>query len=155
MNDKNVIVDLALQRCKLVNENIDKNPLDTSQNVVNFLKNLTYEYIQEMGIRDRLAIILWARKFINKHNLVKVVQEKENQMFLEVKDFNKIFQKHFNEGLPPFWDDNGKLFFQEQYHRLLVQDHMDHSKFEELTKALTGKVIIETLTDDFENLNGS
>ena len=66
VNDKNVIVDLALQRCKLVNENIDKNPLDTSQNVVNFLKNLTYEYIQEMGIRDRLAIILWARKFINK-----------------------------------------------------------------------------------------
>ena len=27
---------------------------------------------------------------------------------------------------------------------------MDHSKFEELTKGLTGKVIIETLTDDFE-----
>ena len=27
---------------------------------------------------------------------------------------------------------------------------MDHSKFEELTKGLTWKVIIETLTDDFE-----
>ena len=47
--------------------------------------------MQEMAIRDRLAIILWARKLINKHNLVKVVQEKENQMLLEVKDFKKCF----------------------------------------------------------------
>ena len=27
---------------------------------------------------------------------------------------------------------------------------MDHSKFEELTKGLIGKVIVETLTNDFE-----
>ena len=90
-----------------------------------------------MEIKDRIAIILWARKFINKHNLVKVVQEKANKMLLEVKDFKKMFQKHFNEGLPPFWDNNGKLFSQEQYHKLLVHERMDHSKFEELTKGLT------------------
>ena len=113
MNDKNVIVDLALQRCKLVNENLDKKPLDNAQNVVNFLKTLTYEDMQEMEIRDRLAIILWARKLVNKHNLVKVVQEKENHMLMEVKYFKKMFQEQFDEGLPPFWDDNGKLFSQE------------------------------------------
>ena len=67
MSDKNAILDLALQRCKLVNENLDKNPLQTAQNVVKFL-NLTYEEMQEMAIRDRLAIILWDRKFNNKHN---------------------------------------------------------------------------------------
>ena len=92
VNDKNAIVDLALQRCKLVNENLDKNPLETTQNTVKFLKTLTYEELQEMAIKDRLAIILWAREFINKHNLVKVVQENENQMLLEVKDFKKMFQ---------------------------------------------------------------
>ena len=52
----------------MVNENLDKKPLETSQNVVKFLKTLTYEEMREMAIRDRLAIILWARKFINKHN---------------------------------------------------------------------------------------
>ena len=36
VNDKNVIVDLALQICKLENENLEKKPLDTAQNVVNF-----------------------------------------------------------------------------------------------------------------------
>ena len=82
MNDKNAIVDLALQRCELVNENIDKKPLETAQNTVKFLKTLTYEDMQEMAIRDKLAIILWDRKFINKHNMVKVVQEKANMMLL-------------------------------------------------------------------------
>ena len=38
VNDKNAIVDLALQRCKLVNKNINKKPLETTQNVVKFLK---------------------------------------------------------------------------------------------------------------------
>ena len=58
--------------------------------------------MQEMEIRDRLSIILLARKFINKHNLVKLVQEKVNQILLEVKDFKKMFQEQFDEGLPPF-----------------------------------------------------
>ena len=96
----------------MVNENLDKKPLEAAQNAVNFLKTLTYEDMQEMGIRDRLSIILWDRNLINKHNLVKVVQEKANQMLLEVNDFKKMFQDHFDEGLPPFWDDYGKLFSQ-------------------------------------------
>ena len=98
---------------------------------------MTYEGTQVMGIRDWIAIILWPRNFINKHNLVKVVQEKSNQMLLQFKYFKQMFQEHFDEGLPPFWDDNGKLFSQEQYHKLPVYEHMDHSKFEELRKGLT------------------
>ena len=113
MNDKNVIVDLALQRCKLVNENIDKKPLDSTQNVVNLLKTFTYEDMQEIRIRDRLTIILWARKFINKHSLVKFVQEKADQMLLLIKDFKQIFQYIFYEGLPCFWDNDGSLFSKE------------------------------------------
>ena len=91
VNDKKLIVDMAFQRFKMVNENLDKKPLDTTQNTINFLNTLTYEDMQEMGIKDSLAIILWARKFINKNNLVKVVQEKANQMLLQIKDFKQIF----------------------------------------------------------------
>ena len=45
MNDNNLIVDMAFQRCKEVNGNLDKKPLDTAHNAINFLKNLTYEDI--------------------------------------------------------------------------------------------------------------
>ena len=105
-----------------------------------------------MGIRDRVAIVLWENKFINKHQLMKVVQDKANTMSSEIKDFRLAFKDLFDDGLPYFWDDEGQLFSQEQYHSLLVQNHMDHSKFEHLIKGLTRKVIVEKLTGDFEIL---
>ena len=44
------------------------------------------------------------------------------------------------------------MFSQEHYHNLLVQSRMDHSKFDDLEKGLTGKVIMDKLTEDFEIL---
>ena len=44
------------------------------------------------------------------------------------------------------------MFSQEHYHNLLVQSRMDHSKFDDLEKGLTGKVIVDKLTEDFEIL---
>ena len=63
------------------------------------------------------------------------------------------FKDLFDDGLPSFWDDEGRLFSQEQYHILLVQNCMDHSKFEYLVKGLIGKVIVEKLIEDFEILD--
>ena len=45
VNDKILIVDMAIQRCKVVNETMDKNPSDTSQNAIDFLNTLNYEYM--------------------------------------------------------------------------------------------------------------
>ena len=44
------------------------------------------------------------------------------------------------------------MFSQENYHNLLVQGRMDHSKFDDLEKGLIGKVIVDKLTKDFEIL---
>ena len=83
---------------------------------------------------------------------MKVVQDKANTMSSQIKDFKLAFKDLFDDGLPSFWDDEGRLFSQEQYHSLLVQNRMDHSKFEHLVKWLTRKIIIEKLTEDFEIL---
>ena len=45
-----------------------------------------------------------------------------------------------------------KTFSQEHYHSLLVQNRMDHSKFDYLVKGLTGKIIVDKLTEDFKIL---
>ena len=52
VNDKILIVDVVFQRCKVVNETLYKKSLDTTHNVINLLNTLTYEDMQEMGIRD-------------------------------------------------------------------------------------------------------
>ena len=44
------------------------------------------------------------------------------------------------------------MFSQEHYHSLMVRSHMDHSKFDDLEKGLTWKVIVDKLTEDFEIL---
>ena len=83
---------------------------------------------------------------------MKVVQDKANTMSSQIRDFKLAFKDLFEEGLPTFWDDEGILFSQEHYHSLLVQSHMDHSKFDDLVKGMTGKVIVDKLTEDFEIL---
>ena len=84
---------------------------------------------------------------------MKVVQDKANTMSSQIKDFRLAFKDLFDDGLPSFWDDEGQLFSQEKYHSLLVQNQMDHSKFEYLVKGLIGKGIVEKLTKDFEILD--
>ena len=44
------------------------------------------------------------------------------------------------------------MFSQEHYHNLLVQFHMDHSKFNDLEKILSGRTIVDMLTEDFKIL---
>ena len=44
------------------------------------------------------------------------------------------------------------MFSQEHYHNLLVQCRMVHTKFNDLEKKLTGKTIVDMLTEDFEIL---
>ena len=57
-----------------------------------------------------VAIVLWVNKFINKHQLMKVVQDKANKMSSQIKDFKLAFKYLFDDGIPSFWDDEGQLF---------------------------------------------
>ena len=69
-----------------------------------------------------------------------------------INDFRQVFKELFEDGLPSFWDEEGRMFSQEHYHSLLVRSCMDRSKFDDLEKGLTGKVIVDKLTEDFEIL---
>ena len=108
--------------------------------------------MHDIGVKDRIAMVLWAKNFIHKHHLMKAVQDKTDEMISQVNNSKQAFKELFEDILPSFWDEEGRMFSQEQYHSLLVQSHMDHSKFDDLEKGLTGKVIVDKLTKDFEIL---
>ena len=89
IDDLNILINLAHQRLKLVNEHMEKRPLTTAQNTLNFLNSLTYQKLHDMGIKDRVSIVLWAKKFIHKHHLIKTVQDKSEGLLLQVNNFKQ------------------------------------------------------------------
>ena len=84
IDDQSASVNLATQRLKLENEIMEKKPLNTTHNALNFLNSLIYQKLQDIGIKDRVDIVLWEKKFINKHQLMKVVQDKANTMSTQI-----------------------------------------------------------------------
>ena len=80
INDQSILINLAHQRLKLVNEHMERRPLTTTQNTLNFLNSLTYQKLHDMGIKDMISIVLWAEKFIHKHHLMKLVQDRDDEM---------------------------------------------------------------------------
>ena len=111
IDDQSALVNLANQRLKMVNETMERKPLITTQNALNFLNSLTYQKLQDIGIKDRVAIVLWSKKYIHKHHLMKVVQDKADEMTSRINDFRHAFKELFEDGLPSFWDEEGRLFF--------------------------------------------
>ena len=59
VDDQSTLVNLSNQRLKLVNETMERKPLSIAQNALNFLNSLTYQKLQDIGIKDRVAMVLW------------------------------------------------------------------------------------------------
>ena len=87
IKDKEMEINVARQSCKTVQETLDRIPIDTTKNTINFLNTLSKEELRTMGIKDRIMVITWERKVIGKHHHIESVQAKENLMLYQVKYF--------------------------------------------------------------------
>jgi hypothetical protein len=65
-------------------------------------------------------LIIWVRRVIAKHNLLRLVQTKVTLLEWSVQEFKDLFQDLFIKGIPPFWDGRGKLYVQEEYNTHLT-----------------------------------
>jgi hypothetical protein len=153
INDKDNMAIIARSRCTFVNGTLAKKPSEWDQNSINLLNSISTAELHTIGVKDIITLIIWARRVITKHNLLKSVKTKETQMEQSVKEFKDLFEELFIKGLPPFWDGKGKLYDQEEYNAHLTQCRMDHSKFEALEENLKGTTLVEHLITYFDILN--
>jgi hypothetical protein len=102
VNDEDNIAVLAKQRCKVINETLSKRPVEWAQNAINLLNTMSSSSLQTIGVKDRTALIIWARRIITKHNLSNSVQNKASQLEKSVQDFKDLFEELFIKGLPSF-----------------------------------------------------
>jgi hypothetical protein len=153
INDKDSVAATARSRCVVVNEVLAKKPSEWAQNAIDLLNFVPTVDLQTIGVKDRTALIISARKIITKHNLLRSVQNKALQMEHNIQEFKDAFEQLFIKGLPSFWNGRGSLYNQEDYNTLLMQCRMDHSKFEAIEESLKGPSLVEYLATDFEILN--
>jgi len=66
----------ARSKCTIVSETLMKKPSKWAQNVINLLNSIPTAELQTNRVKDRTALIIWARRVIAKHNLLKLVQTK-------------------------------------------------------------------------------
>ena len=64
----------------MVKQELNKSPMDIVEGAIIFLNNLTEEDIIWENIHDRILVITWASRVVNKHSNLKMVEEKWNFM---------------------------------------------------------------------------
>lgn len=74
MDDKRVVAIKSLKKCTVENETPHKKHVKTTHNVINLLNEVPNAHLQTLGVKDRTAIIVWAKKIIGKHDHLKNVQ---------------------------------------------------------------------------------
>ena len=84
IKDKEMVINVARKSCTTVKETLDRKPVDATQNTIIFCNTLSEEELRKIGIKDRIAVINWARKFIGKHNHIESVQAKADLMIQQV-----------------------------------------------------------------------
>jgi hypothetical protein len=87
-----------------VNETLAKKPLEWAQNAINLLNSIMTVDLQTIEVKDRTTLIMWARRIIAKHKLLKSVETRETQMEQSVQEFKDLFEELFIKVIPPFWD---------------------------------------------------
>jgi len=115
IDDKDNLAITTRRRCIVVSETMAKKPSEWAQNDINLLNSIPTTEPQTIGVKYRATLIIWARRVIAKHNLLKSVKTKAMQMDQRIHEFKDMFEELFVKGIPSFWDGKGKLYAQEEY----------------------------------------
>ena len=75
----------------MVKHVLNKKPIDTSNNAIKFLNNLTEEEVKKQNIHDRVLVITWERKVVNKYHHLATVEVKIYVMHHQIKEFIEMF----------------------------------------------------------------
>ena len=105
----------AKQSVIVVKERLNKKPIDYAKNTIDFLNGLTEDEMKATNIKEKIYIITWARKVVNKHQHLDTVEEKIGIMTHQVNLFMDMFDPLFKKGLPLFWEEKRSMLSQKEY----------------------------------------
>ena len=77
-----------------------------------FLNSLIEEEVRKANLQDRVLVITWERRVVNKYQHLETVQEKIDFMHNQIKEFIELFNPLFKRVLPFFWEEKGGMWSQ-------------------------------------------
>ena len=126
--------------------------MQVAQNPIKFLSTLSEDQVKRFGIQEKVIVASWARKLIGKYRMLDSVQAKVDIIIHKIKEVADLFNPIVNRGIPFFWEEKGPVLSQQEYLDKLVKCRLDHNKFEDMQHALSGKIVFDKLTGEFELL---
>ena len=98
--DKDIVTQAARKNVLMVKQVLNKKLIDTTNNAIKFLNSLTEEEIKKENIQDRVLVITWVRKVVNKYHHLEKFQVKIDVMHHQIKELIELFNTLFRRGLP-------------------------------------------------------
>ena len=116
-------------------ETLNKNLVDYANNAIKFLNGLSKDDLKKENIKDRLSIMTWARKVVNKYHHLDIVQAKVDIMAHQVNLFIDMFDPLCKKGLLFFWEEKGAMLAQKKYHENIIECRLDHNNFDDMSQS--------------------
>ena len=88
--------------------------------------------IKKENIQDRVLVIAFASKVVNKYHHLETVQEIIDVMHHQIKGYIELFNPLFKRGLPFFWEEKGGTWSQKEYNDMLFNYKSDQRQFDDM-----------------------
>ena len=89
--DQEGALKVARHNILTVKQELNKKPMETAQNAINFLSTLSEGQVRRFDIRDRVVIISWDRKVVGKYIMLDTIQVRVDIISHKVKEVTKLF----------------------------------------------------------------
>ena len=83
---------------------VQRRPLATVENAINFLSSFSDDSTNRYGIQNRVVVVFGARKVVAKHRMLETVRSKIEVIEHKVLEVIKLFKPLVCRGLPFFWE---------------------------------------------------
>ena len=71
--DKEVVIHSSRQVLTIPREKLNKRPVDYAKNAIDFLNSLSKDDLKKANVNDRILVMTWDRKVINKYHDLDIV----------------------------------------------------------------------------------
>ena len=126
----------AKRKVQVVLGEVQRRPLETAENAINFLSSFSDDSTNRYGIQKRVVVVSRARKVVAKHRMLEIVRAKIEAIEHKVLKVIKLFKPLVIKVLPFFWEEKGPLLSQKEYREYLVHCRLDNSKFGYMQQSL-------------------